>query len=93
MTIQQFLVAAGACRSARDWADGKTLDQVLETCVASDYWEWAHTTLSIDLKQYGCTCGKGADIVCIFAAEERAWDQPALIAEVRQRLIEAGVEP
>lgn len=72
MTFKQLLEDLGACTDAREWAGGKTIEQVVSECHRGDWLLWLAQKIYIDKQQLTLAKGLCANTVRHLMKDERS---------------------
>ena len=70
--FQDLLKSINACVEAREWAEGKTSDEVIDTCHRGDWLLWLARKLDMDIRKLTLAKGHCANTVRHLMKDERS---------------------
>jgi len=72
MTFDELLIDLKACKDAREWAKGKTIDEVVDTCYRGDWLLWLAQKVGMDIRLLTLAKGHCAATVLHLMKDERS---------------------
>ena len=73
-TFKELLINIRACEEAREWADNKTIEEVIETCHRGDWLLWLAQKVNVDIRPLTLAKARCAKTVLHLMKDQRSVD-------------------